>query len=72
MKKKPKTTAGQKRKMKAVLDEWKAGKLRSGSKHGPIVRNQKQAVAIALSQSGQSNKSKAKKKRPRSRARKEK
>ena len=32
------------------MDEWKEGKLHSGSKKGPIVKNQKQAVAIALSE----------------------
>jgi len=55
-KRKPTTKAGQKAKVKTVMDEWKAGTLHSGSKKGPIVRNQKQAVAIALSQSGQSRK----------------
>ena len=48
-----KTTKAQKAKVKTVMDEWKAGTLHSGSKKGPIVRNQKQAVAIALNQSGQ-------------------
>ena len=33
-----------------VMTEWKSGKLHSGSKRGPIVRNQKQAVAIKLSE----------------------
>jgi len=51
---KPTTKAGKKAKVKTVMDEWKAGTLHSGSKKGPIVRSQKQAVAIALSQSGQS------------------
>jgi hypothetical protein len=36
--------------VKQTMDEWKAGKLHSGSKSGPVVRNQKQAVAIALSE----------------------
>lgn len=36
--------------MKATMDEWKAGTLHSGSKKGPVVTNQKQAVAIALSE----------------------
>jgi hypothetical protein len=49
----PKTKAGKQAKVKQVMDEWKGGTLHSGSKKGPIVRNQKQAVAIALSQSGQ-------------------
>jgi hypothetical protein len=39
-----------KRKVKKTMDEWKAGGLRSGSKNGPKVTSQKQAVAIALSQ----------------------
>ena len=37
-------------KVKKVMDEWKSGKLHSGSKKGPKVTNQKQAVAIALSE----------------------
>lgn len=36
--------------VKATMDEWKAGKLHSGSKKGPVVKSQKQAVAIALSE----------------------
>jgi len=36
--------------MPDVFKEWKAGKLHSGSKTGPIVKNQAQAVAIYLSQ----------------------
>jgi hypothetical protein len=39
-----------KAKVKKTMDEWKSGTLHSGSKKGPVVRNQKQAVAIALSQ----------------------
>lgn len=38
---------------KSVADEmhkWKAGKLHSGSKKGPVVKSQKQAIAIALSE----------------------
>ncbi len=37
----PKTIAG-------VMHEWGQGKLHSGSKTGPVVKSQKQAVAIAL------------------------
>lgn len=36
--------------IKATMDEWKSGKLHSGSKKGPIVTSQKQAIAIALSE----------------------
>lgn len=38
-------------KIKVVMDEFKAGELRSGSKSGPQVTNPKQAIAIALSES---------------------
>lgn len=34
----------------ATFREFKAGKLRSGSKKGPLVTNPKQAIAIALSE----------------------
>jgi len=37
-------------KVKVVMEEFKEGKLRSGSKHGPEVTNPKQAIAIALSE----------------------
>lgn len=36
--------------VKGVMDEWKSGTLHSGSKTGPVVKNQKQAIAIALSE----------------------
>lgn len=32
------------------MHEWSTGKLHSGSKKGPVVQNQKQAIAIALSE----------------------
>lgn len=35
-------------KVKKVMHEWKQGKLHSGSKKGPVVKDQAQAVAIAL------------------------
>lgn len=35
---------------KGVLHEWKAGSLHSGSKTGPKVTDQKQALAIAFSE----------------------
>lgn len=34
----------------AVMDKWKSGDLHSGSKSGPRVKSQKQAVAIMLSE----------------------
>lgn len=37
-------------KMKKTMREWKAGELHSGSKEGPVVTDQRQAVAIGLSQ----------------------
>lgn len=33
-----------------VMHEFKHGKLRSGSKHGPRVKNRKQAIAILMSE----------------------
>lgn len=38
------------KKIKKVMEEFKEGELHSGSKHGPKVKNRKQAVAIALSE----------------------
>lgn len=40
-----------KKKIQIVMEEFKEGKLHSGSKHGPEVTNPKQALAIALSES---------------------
>ena len=53
-----KTMAGKRKpgKVKKVMDEWKSGTLHSGSKHGPKVTSQKQAIAIALSEAGMSKK----------------
>lgn len=45
-------------KVKKVMKEWKAGNLHSGSKKGPKVTNQKQAVAIALSEAKKASKKK--------------
>jgi hypothetical protein len=44
-----KMTKAQK-KVGKVMGEFKAGKLHSGSKKGPEVKNPKQAIAIALSE----------------------
>ena len=57
--KKPKTKAAKKAKMTTAMEDFKAGKMHSGSKKGPVVKSRKQAIAIGLSQSGQSNKDKA-------------
>lgn len=37
-------------KVRKVMKEFKSGKLHSGSKKGPVVKNPKQAIAIALSE----------------------
>ena len=58
---KPKTKKAKKAKMKMVMDEYKSGKLHSGSKKGPKVKSRAQAIAIGLNQSGQSNKDGARK-----------
>ena len=39
-----------KRKVRTVMSEYKKGKLHSGSKKGPKVKNRGQAIAIALSE----------------------
>jgi len=46
--------AWQRAKVKRVLDEWKAGTLKSSS--GQKITEYKQAVAVALSESGQGKK----------------
>ena len=42
-----------------VMKEYKAGKLHSGSKKGPVVTSRKQAVAIALHEAGMARAPKA-------------
>ena len=39
--------------VEGVMHEFKHGELHSGSKHGPVVRNRKQAIAIAMSEQRQ-------------------
>jgi len=46
-------------KIKKVMHEMKEGKLHSGSKKGPIVKNPKQGIAIALSEARKVTKGKA-------------
>jgi hypothetical protein len=43
-------------KVKKVMKEFKAGKLHSGSKKGPVVKSKAQGLAIALSEAGLSKK----------------
>ena len=43
---------------KDVMRKFSAGKLRSGSKKGPKVKNRKQAVAIMLSEKRKEEKGK--------------
>jgi len=40
------------KKVSKVMKEFGKGELHSGSKKGPVVKSQKQAVAIALSEAG--------------------
>ncbi|HKW12109.1 MAG TPA: DUF6496 domain-containing protein [Gemmatimonadaceae bacterium] len=48
--------------MKGVMDEYKHGKLHSGSKRGKVVTSRKQAIAIGLSEQRQQSKKVAPKK----------
>jgi hypothetical protein len=60
----PTTKAGKREAVRSELHEFKAGKLHSGSKHGPKVTNRKQAIAIALHVAGESKPSGAKQVHP--------
>lgn len=48
----------EKKKIHKVMREFKEGKLHSGSKKGPEVKDKSQALAIALSEAGKSKKKK--------------
>lgn len=51
----PTNTKAEKRSVvKSEMHKFGKGDLHSGSKHGPVVTNPKQAIAISLSESGQS------------------
>ena len=50
--KKPTTKKGKIAKVGKVMKEFKAGKLHSGSKKGPVVKSKAQGIAIALSEAG--------------------
>ena len=45
-----------KTKVAKVMTEFSKGKLHSGSKKGPVVTSQKQAIAIALSEAKKAKK----------------
>jgi hypothetical protein len=49
-----------KNKIRVVMEEFKEGTLRSGSKKGPKVRKRKQAIAIAISEARRAKKKRKK------------
>ena len=50
------TKKAKQNKIHIVMEEFKEGKLRSGSENGPKVTNPKQAIAIAISESKKKSK----------------
>lgn len=55
--------------MKNTMAEFAAGKLHSGSKRGPVVKEREQAIAIGLSEQRAAQKKGKVKERPRKRPR---
>lgn len=53
-----KTKSAKRSKIKKVMQEYSENKLRSGSKHGPLVKSQAQALAIAYSEAKRKKKKK--------------
>ena len=47
-------------KIKKVMEEYKSGRLHSGSKKGPVVKSRKQAMAIAISEAEDAGETKSK------------
>lgn len=45
-----------KEKIAQEMRKFKAGKLHSGSKKGPLVKDRRQAIAISLSEAGRGKK----------------
>lgn len=52
--------AAKRERMHGEMKKFKEGRLHSGSKGGPVVKNRLQAIAIGLHESGQSKRSKRK------------
>lgn len=46
-----KAKAAAAKKVSKVMNEFKSGKLHSGSKKGPVVSKERQALAIAINES---------------------